>query len=394
MARVTYDLDELPSESALYAFLSSQASTVLRDTGPHGFTIRGLQQRLLNEAEPFRGARLGDVHETHVLAMALGALYGTPIAAQVCHDPSDGSLRLRDRADQEEFLLHYGDELNRAYSAVEHWRREVRQYARQINGEIELTDSDGNALTGIALRRERARIWNVHLSDWSAPDPERSDGHMAEVQALADTFATGLLSPDAEVVSRTAISMLNRTARSQAALFTDGDLAWPGQGANSQQKTALALLETRRQAATQAVRVATAPRTVFYEQRALLEGVTVEDSPIWRTSADGNIDGDDLTVDYPSTLPSTWSHNILARNSGKDERGPVSVEPMGRLESFRIGSALRAGSTKRGVDVTISTAPGFVPQAGTAHVFALVARNSIGPRTLTVTVRVPPVPSE
>ena len=139
-------------------------------------------------------------------------------------------------------------------------------------------------------------------------------------------------------------------------------------------------------------------QTAYTAALALIQGVAIEDAPVWKTSAGAAISGGRLSVTIPAQGVTPWTHTLRAVNpaSGVASKQPADLgavtldEPADAPEGWTVTSAPRPAPAVHERDVTI-TAP-ETPAPGT-HDLTLVARNACGPRSFVVAITVPAPPA-
>ena len=166
--------------------------------------------------------------------------------------------------------------------------------------------------------------------------------------------------------------------------------------ANAAQVTALRLLDSRHQAARRAVRATTTvslATSVATAQIALVRGALVEDAPAWQTSEGSPIAGRRHSVTYTAPATGAWTLGLRAVHPRRAAATPADLGDVVLdavdIDGWAVTSAPRAAphAHERTVTLTRPTDAG-APDAGT-HEIPIVARNGIGPSTLTVAVIVP-----
>ena len=283
---------------------------------------------------------------------------------------------------------------------------EIYRVCDQILSRLPVYDSEGRELVdGVPLftshaRSERERLYRedlcvlIGVSTPRGVAPQLDPALRAQLlrtrtdwDAPALTVATDLVTAHEQLLDR-----IDVAADAQRRYLLDHS-AGP---ANAAQVTALRLLDSRHQAARRAVRATTttaSAASVATAQIALVRGALVEDAPAWQTSGGSPIAGRRHSVTYTAPTTGAWTLGLRAVHP---RRAAATLADLGNvvldavdIDGWAVTSTPRAAphAHERTVTLTRPTDAG-APDAGT-HEIPIVARNGIGPSTLTVAVIVP-----
>lgn len=270
----------------------------------------------------------------------------------------------------------------------------VRRLAAQVAGDLPVYDAQGQALTGQAAITKRQEIYAGDLcTRW------RTAGNSGAMAAWLRTatnhdFAAGTLSPDLSTAQEQLLERIDDAARDHLAYLLDTEDPAYALPIGSQQATALNLLEQRRQNGRRSIRsaptVATA-RTRANTAIALVEGVVIESSPLWRSAAGGALTLVSGRYQPPWTPPGSGTYTISLRLQRVTERATAADEIVLEAQDLPAGWTASIGARQgQGAaaywPVTVTAGTWSAPNV---YDLTLIARDAIGPSRLPVRVTVP-----
>ena len=278
--------------------------------------------------------------------------------------------------------------------------RDAHDQIDVVVGVTPVVGDDGQALPGLpALEGLVARetLWASVQATYFRPA-----ALAAHIVALAHP-APGTLATDVPTVCAQHMDQLDAAAEERRRWLLDGGAG----AATAGQEAELERLESRRQAGRRNLRAATtlpALQVVATAAIALVEGVGIEDAPVWQTGSGTTITGRRYSVTYTAGADDDpWICRLRAVNPSQaiaskpaPALGAVVLDYMSPPAGWTVTSAPRAVPAAHERDVTITWNGTGEPDAG-SYAIPLTARNACGPRDLAVTITVPastPAPAE
>lgn len=270
------------------------------------------------------------------------------------------------------------------------WR--IRLLAAQVAGDQPVHGDDGQELTGDAALAERRRLYAGPLCEAWRVIGSLNDGINLLHGATQYDVPADALSPDLSVAKAQLFERIDDAARDHLAYLLDCEDPAYARPVGTEQSTAVALLERRRQDGRQSVRAAAtaaAALTASTNAIGLIEGVVVEHAPVWRSSQGGA-----LSLSRKMFLP-TWispgagRYTFSLRVARTGERAAATDAIGLEAQDLPIGWSVSLGaklSNAAAWPVAV-TAPAALSPGD--YDFTLVARDAIGPARLRVRVRVP-----
>lgn len=389
-----WDLDRLAEPRREAAMIR-----IARDVaGPRldGLVAEGVLTALRGHPVPIDDAvGVGGRHLPHILAHIDAATH--PLVHRRSHD--DAELRAWTHRDRRAVRSAWADHCLRLQERATALALLVRRLAAQVAGDLAVTDEDGVVLTGEAALRERRRIYGAELcTEW-----RRCSRHDLVADWLlahtADDTAEGALSPDLRTAQQQLLERLDDAARDHIAYLLDAEDPAYARPVGTEQISALALIDSRRQAARRQIRAAAnvaAARTAGADGVRRVSEVPVEHAPAWRDSAGGHLTlaAGMLLAVWTAPARGRWKLSLTAART--DQRRAVLHPPIVLdLPDLPAGWDVSIGPRHASLPrwpVTL-TAPA-APAPGVYDI-DLVARDDVGPGDLTVRVTVPaPAASE
>ena len=267
--------------------------------------------------------------------------------------------------------------------------QEFHDHLDEIDGTVPIYDDNGNEITeDIANRTKRSDIlehvrWLYNNIDEQVTRilSTRYDSALAALEAASGQKRAAAMDRLNEVAS---------TVRSWLLDDPNGTGALPH---HSEQKTAINLLEKRRQSGLQSIRTASSETPVLASAEALVKGVGIESGPTWARGST-NITG---TAPFTgASVPMVYA----APTSGQFVAFLTATNPTTSYPSADVGSVTVDTEEEPGGGwvVSQSTTGGVVtvrmtwtsetaPSAG-SYRFSFTARNLLGPSRVTMTITV------
>lgn len=270
----------------------------------------------------------------------------------------------------------------------------LRRLAAQVAGDLPVHDAQGQVLTGQAAFAKRQEIYAGDLcAEWRRAGDRNAMKAWLRSATNHDLDA-GVLSSDISVAKAQLCERIDDAARDHLAYLLDCEDPAYARPVGTEQSTAVALLERRRQDGRRSVRAAATAAAAMTDSTnaiAIVEGVVVEHAPVWRSSLGGALSLSSKMFLPPWTSPGAGSYTFSLRVVRTGERAAANDAITLEAQDLPAGWTVALGA-KQGQGaaaywpVTVTATTWSAPHT---YDFVLVARDAIGPARLRVRVRVP-----